>query len=51
MDMITLERVEKLHKFYHSEFVAYNMPYILEIPFEDFVKRELAKTFDDYRNM
>jgi hypothetical protein len=46
-----IERTEKIAKFYHSDFVKANMPHILEIPFEQYLQRELAKTFDDYKCM
>lgn len=46
-----LERREKLYNYYYSEYVAFNMPHVLEIPFEEFVRRELSKTLEDYRRM
>jgi hypothetical protein len=39
--------IEKLAKYYNSEFVKRHMPWIREIPFDEFVRREVQKRFPE----
>lgn len=35
--------IEKLSKFYHSDYVKYNRPEILTVPYREWLDRELAQ--------
>lgn len=37
------ELIERLSFFYHSDYVKHNQPHILQTPFDEWLKRELAK--------
>ena len=45
MDELKHQMSEKLATYYHSEYVLKNQPWILEIPFQNWLQREMFRIY------